>query len=338
MCWIWIAVWTRLGEILKSQKDRWYDSIWVTNWKHILKRVFKEFDDYLKLLDEADWSDKLFLMHHRKATIWDINLNNAHPFKGKYFTLMQNWTSRTFYIRYKMHYRKETDSENLLCYIERATKKIEDIPSILEKLSKKIDDKFWNIIVTDGKKILFYTDGARESYVNIKWEKVVEITNYKNWLYWYNNNWFIIFDYSWNIFSMDMKDINTKYFYQYYTTTQNTCWVNRSTIYPYYDDYYDEIPLDRRLGWGDQTVTSIINWYYQDQYEEVFEWLFRWWFDQNLLSYDDYLYWRITKEELFNNYLYDYYGVVNNKLYKENYWAEFPYFVFEQALRDMKQY
>ena len=171
-----------LNKNLANQVDRWLDSVWVITWWKIyttIKNGLKGYRKYIRHLWQEP--DSLSILHHRKATIWDITLDNSHPFIWKHFNLMQNWTSKKFYKMYDDIYKWETDSETLMNYIESRTKDIRKVPAVLDNLAEQMDETFWNIIITNGNLILFYADWARETYINIKGKKVESITNYLKW-------------------------------------------------------------------------------------------------------------------------------------------------------------
>ena len=187
-------------------------------------------------------------MHHRKATIGAITPDNAHPFEGKYFQLMQNGTAQTFYNANKLSYGKDTDTETLLHYIEDRTSKLEDIPEILEQLSNRLKEDLGIIIVVDKRNnhILFYADGARESYIDLDFihMKVNGIYNYVPG----SNNGFenvghIILDFDFNIIRNTFTQLNKDIFYLYYSggnsLAQNNVQYKQAIDYtPYSDDYY----------------------------------------------------------------------------------------------------
>lgn len=236
MCWIAIAPAKELKKYLLNQQDRWLDSLWfIYNW-FIHKAVFKTYKEYKTYLFKQTLWEWLALMHHRKATIWSINIENAHPFQWKHFYLMQNGTAKVFHTAHKEEHWKDVDTANLLAYIENKTSKLIEVPKILEDLTSKfLSDDFWNIIIKHNSRVLFYSDGTRDSYINIDKEnnKILSISNYKlEETKWFKNKWYIIFNLNdWIIEENTFENINQTAFSRY---------TNYVTTY-YWDDYYTKI-------------------------------------------------------------------------------------------------
>lgn len=222
MCWIIITTKDKLRTNLLNQKDRWLDSIGIISKDSVHRVVRQNYKWYKNYIRKYVKDNGMLIMHHRKATIWAISEANAHPFQWKYFQLMQNGTASQFYSWNKLKYKKETDSETLLHYIEDRTSSIEEIPSILEQLSDRLLEDLGIVIIIDLKnnKFLFYSDGARESYIQVDWMnmKVLEITNYVPWQKsWYENVWYMILDFDMNIIENTFNSLNTIKFNNYYS-------------------------------------------------------------------------------------------------------------------------
>lgn len=326
MCWIRIVTKDKLRETLYNQQDRWLDWLWVIS-KDFIYRVYKSdytwYKKYIKKNIKWEW---LFIMHHRKATIGKIWLENVHPFKWKHFYLMQNWTADTFFYNYKTKYQKETDSETLLHYIEERTSNIYEVPSILEQLSERIVEDLWNIIITNWKTILFYSDWARESYIDIEDNKI-------NWIYsytpltkkWFDNRWHMFFDFNWIIEKNTFEKINISKYYFWFTWNQydKSYTYNRSKTnalyesqynsdYRYYDvNKYDKI--DREYERANQKIIDRLKEKdeangangLEEDYEQMIEYL--------TSMYWDYLEYWLSQEDALEDYLYRYYWYVNSK-------------------------
>ena len=204
MCWIAITRYKNLTEIIDQQEYRWLDSLWIINLTHwIISKVsrtwLKEYQAEINKHLHKDW---LCIMHHRKASIWKVKTANAHPFRGKKFTMMQNWTNRIFFNKYNTTYKYETDSEVLLYYLEERCNSLEDV---LKEL-KSLNMKFWILIMVDLKstEVLFYADWDRESYIKLQNWLVKNITNYApNRQYGFENVWHVIFDIKWKIITKE---------------------------------------------------------------------------------------------------------------------------------------
>ena len=239
MCWITIAKASDLKKYLLNQKDRWLDSMgFLYNW-FVYKAVFKTYKEYKTYLFKQNLWEWLALMHHRKATIGSISLDNAHPFKWKHFWLMQNWTAKVFHTAHKEEHWKDVDTANLLAYIEKQTSKLDEVPQILEWLTSKfLSDDFWNIIIKHNDRVLFYSDGTRDSYIDIEWDKINSISNYKlDETKWFKNKWYIIFSVTtWLIEKNTFENINQVVFNKYsgYVTSYYWCdySTKQTTIFP----------------------------------------------------------------------------------------------------------
>lgn len=336
MCWIAIIPRDKIRETLYNQQDRWLDWLWII-WGGFIYRVYKHdytwYKKYIKKNVKWDW---LFLMHHRKATIWKIWLDNVHPFEWKYFYLMQNWTADVFYHNYKWHYQKETDTETLLHYIEDRTSNINEVPSILEQLSDRIKEDLWNIIIYNWNNFLFYSDWARESYIDISDNKINWIYSYEPLLKkWFSNKWYIIANLKWDVIKNTFENINKDKFYFAF------CWIQYEKSYQYnkknirispYKDLYNQYDDDYRYyDQGDyrnyekyskpEKEKNDVDYY--AEYEQMSTWI-------------DWLYWDNVslsqEQELFEEYLLRYYWYVNSKL-KEKYKE-----IFHQVIKNFSIY
>lgn len=308
MCWIAIANWDRLKEILSEQKDRWLDSLWIFNNGAIHKITASKFKDYKTFLFKNNFKG-LSILHHRKATIWDITLENAHPFKGKKFILMQNWTATSFHKAYKVKYWKEVDTHNLLCYIEENANTLEEVVVALTELWDMFQyDDFWNIIVVEKTthKVLFISDWTRESYIDYNKEKVNLITNYEPWKKrWYKNVWFIIFDMDWIIEKDNFVFTNLEEFIGF-----SQCLIN----YYNQDNKLDDYQFDWK--W----IYSILHtkeWSYWDYWAEK----------KNILNFflmNEYVYKYASMEDVYTDYMAEAWYVWEPKNFWLYYSVDYP--------------
>jgi len=188
------------------------------------RALYKKLKNYLSYIKNCIEEDSIYILHHRKASVGAICLDNVHPFEGESFILVQNWTIRNFYKAYKNIYWKETDTETLLSYLEEKASCLNDIPIILKELSETYKEDFWIIIIKSRieDKILFYTDGSRESYIDIN-----TTNNTINGIYNYNthsgyeNTGHIVLSYKGVILENTFKSFNKKTFYLY------TSWIQK---------------------------------------------------------------------------------------------------------------
>ena len=249
MCGIYI--WPREGvrETLLNQIDRGLDWLWIVNKKATYKVLRDKYKGYKKYLKRQVKEEGLTIMHHRKASIWEVKIDNAHPFEGKKFILMHNWTAKKFFTKYGWVYKKETDSETLLQYIEHRVETIEEIPNLLENLCEELKENLWNVIITDiqRNKILFYTDWARESFLHFDWDnyKLRGIYNYKPWTsFWFANEGSVILDFDFNILDFNFTEINESQYYlgyswKYTTPPVTTVSTYKSKTWNYATQDYD---------------------------------------------------------------------------------------------------
>ena len=202
MCWIAIAKKKNIISIFENQKDRGLDSIWLINFQTwdiftAKKDFLMEYEDIIsKIIDET--SDELCFFHNRKASVWEVTLENSHPFIWDKFILSQNWTSKEIFNIYWDVYNKDTDSETLLCLLEDTCTTLEECIQALDQ----IDEALWTIIMFSKGRILIYSDSTRCTFVEIsnKLNKKKEIisstldslTNYKPTSSTGYSNWFYI--------------------------------------------------------------------------------------------------------------------------------------------------
>jgi len=258
MCGICISTKDKLRETLLNQTDRGLDSLWILNIKKYHKIIKDNYKWYKKFIKKVIKDEGLTIMHHRKASIWDVNVKNAHPFKWNQFYLMQNWTIRKFYNKYSYLYKKETDSENLLSYIEENVSSLDKVPVLLKSLSSELHEDMGIIILVDykTKQILFYTDWSRESYIDIdeKNNKIRGIFNYKPWTaYWYENVGYIILDFEFNIIENTFTNLNKEIYILWISGVEKG--KNREIF-----------NIERQT-----TINEPYNWYYYNIKKEYYE-------------------------------------------------------------------
>ena len=233
MCWLWYVQKNHINETLINQRDRWLHWLGIVDFDNkkrltSFKDTTGEYTEYLlRTIKETDKS--MCLMHHRKASIGSISIENTHPFVWSKFILAQNWTSREFYAEYKDVYKKETDSETLLSYLEEWANTLEDCVDLLDDIKSSL----WIIFIVKGKQTLIYSDSCRESYVekSINWKYLVSFTNYKPKTSTGYRNWFwmIINSKSWLI--KNEYNYNTTYnALRYWTMIQHWSKASKLTI------------------------------------------------------------------------------------------------------------
>jgi len=218
MCGIALVPKKNLCDTLENQKVRWLDSLWIIDFQsHSLLTTYKEslawYQYYIE--SEIEPNEELCFMHHRKASIGAVKLDNAHPFIGKKFILAQNGTSKEFFTDYWETYWKETDSETILMYLEEMCNTLEECITMLDE----IDCPIWIIFLFHKGRTLIYSDSCRWSYINIEdttelidWEeKIIKSTlksftnlkddsiyEYRNWFYMILDSISEVIDTEWN--------------------------------------------------------------------------------------------------------------------------------------------
>lgn len=213
MCGIIICDCKQKAKIkLQQQVKRWLDSFGVIFFQQNTLQTFKQvgtLQDYLDSLEKHDFQD-LFCIHHRDATIGEVNYENAHPFIGKKFTLCHNGMVKKFHELYVWKYQKSVDSWNMLEYLEEYAQTIEQIPERLQQLTEQTWEKIWIVFVTDGEKNLIYTDGAKPSYFEIEANILRKFANFWDEKEsWFFHDGYVIFDKKWSIFLSTLSHINT---------------------------------------------------------------------------------------------------------------------------------
>ena len=213
MCGIFIWNSDLVMEVLLNQVDRGLEGMGIITSKNTHRTLKKDYKEYKKFLENKFIPWELVVMHHRKASIWKICLDNTHPFQGTKFQLIHNGSTINFFRKYSDIYKKETDSENLLKYIEDKAENLREIPAILKELFSDLNEEHWIIIIVHKNYILFYCDGSKESYIEIKNNRVLWIYNYKpNHLEGYSNKGYIILDFNYNIIENTFLEINKEEF------------------------------------------------------------------------------------------------------------------------------
>jgi hypothetical protein len=235
MCWTIITRYKKLAERLSSHKGRGLDSVWIVNLKYgrLYKYIREDLYWYLKWIESQDEHDWLCIMHNRKASIWNITIDNAHPFKIKKFWLLQNWTCKEFMKTYKNIYKKETDSETLLTHIETKADTIKWWLNVLQSIT----DTLWIVILISikEKRVLVYTDWLRESYIKIQNWYLKEFSNLQpDDSGWFKNKWYLIIDYEWKIIEKEFEDkLNTELFHVPVVVPDKRLYNDRSSYYDY---------------------------------------------------------------------------------------------------------
>lgn len=321
MCWIIITTNKEdIKEHLKYQEDRWLDSLWIINKECIYRSVKAKIEWYNEIIDKMKDVKWIHLIHHRKASIWDINLNNAHPFMWKKFILIQNWTMKDFHK--ETDFEEDVDSHNLLLYIEKNAKNIKWVPKAFDKFKEEFKEEFGIVILADYKwNIIFITDGGRESYIDIEEDKIKLIRNYRIWeKEWYKNKWYIIFDFEWNIISKEFEwEINWEDFKKKISTTRynsrndtGLLWVGKK-----------EKDLKEKKEWWEEwnlLELSDIKW-------EIESYL---WDNYDILEY-------YNEALILTEFLEDRYGVSDTTWYYYIYKEAFPIYYFREKLEEVKQ-
>lgn len=309
MCGIAITKWINLKSILSEQKDRWLDWLWlIINWK--VKKVqfntYKEYKTYL--YKNRDIDNNLCIMHHRKATVGKVSIDNAHPFIWKKFILAQNWTAIFFNSDYNNIYKQEVDTQNLLYYLEERCETLEGVLAELDYLSNKYKyDDFWNLIIISKDKILFWSDWNRESFIKIKWNYIDMISNYEPWKKkWFKNKWYIIMNSKWEILTNWFYDINIFPFYKQYNH------------YNYINDNIntEHIPCNY---W--EAIVDDMYWDYMIEEKNIHYFL-------NHLKIKP-VYWKIAM----NDYLYTVWGCIEED-FEDWYWIWYINYFFKDVFND----
>lgn len=205
----------KLKKKLKQQESRGLHSLGLVFYKNNTLQTFKTLwtlQEYFEVIDQNDFENLLFL-HHRQATIWEVNITNAHPFIGKKYVLFQNGTSKMFHDMYEKRYKKPVDSWNLLEYLEEHTFKITDIPKCLQDFTSQTGETFWIVYVNDGEHHLLYTDWAAPSYFEREGNRFLWFANFcDSWNYGFKQKGYMIFKKCWEIVEQSFQHLNTDVF------------------------------------------------------------------------------------------------------------------------------
>jgi len=102
-------------------------------------------------------------MHHRKASVGNVTLDNNHPFIGSKFMLSQNGTAKEWYISIPMLDRKETDSETLLWAMEKECDTLLECVTFLNNIKTPVG----TINIFYEGNMLVWSDATRGTYVDI---------------------------------------------------------------------------------------------------------------------------------------------------------------------------
>lgn len=166
MCWIAYAPKKNMVDILENQKIRGLDALWLIDFqKGEIMTAFKptllDYQDFIET--NLEDNDELCFMHHRKASIGGISLDNSHPFIWEKFVLAQNGTSTAFMTSMAEVYGKETDSETILHFLEDSADTLEECVDLLDL----IDCPLGIIFIFHKGRTLIYSDSCRGSYLEV---------------------------------------------------------------------------------------------------------------------------------------------------------------------------
>ncbi len=190
MCWLAFGKADKVKDIFEKQSIRGLDSIGMITfeWRNHSMTVGPEtptgtvsLETYIKYIDNHITEHNVqnnVLFHHRKGSIGTGGLNNAHPYMGKKFYLMQNGTSKDMRTWGDIELIDNTKSDTycFLQYLERHCKTLEQVASLLTICPWTIGCLF----VADFQgRILFYTDKLRESFIEIVEDKIEYIASKK---------------------------------------------------------------------------------------------------------------------------------------------------------------
>lgn len=260
MCGIAFDKFDNIKNILKLQKDRGLDWMWIiTKQLWTIKWWPKEdsieawisveayIDTLEKYYEEQNITSGNVIMHHRKASIGSKGATNAHPYYWSKFSLIQNGTSKDMRTWWDIELicRTKSDTYCFLQYIERHCNTLEEIAVLLDKAIWTI----WVIMVSDWERILFYSDKLRESYIVIEDNKVVRISskNIDETVWEYYNKWYILFNFEWDIIEKNLTSFNEKkiitpstYYWHYnvWWTYNNTSTNEEANRWTDMDDFY----------------------------------------------------------------------------------------------------
>lgn len=249
----------------------------------------------------------MLIMHHRYATVGDVNIYNAHPFEGKHFYLMQNGTAKAFHNKYKTTHWQDVDSHNLLLYIESKTTSIYEVPEVLKEISAEVKESLGNIIIVERNTwiILFYTDWARESYIEFKDNKLKQVLNYSpTEKKWFSNKGYLICRFDFSIIKNTFdNEVNKEIFYSSSSVRSYTAPIEDKQIDWERNDYEDNTyNFTDRISDNSNTEEaekSDIRDYFNN-YASYNLWDLDWLYSEYLLWY----YWVNSEKELYRtNYI-----------------------------------
>lgn len=269
MCWIFFWKKDLAKNILDIQFDRWLDSLWLITKEKIewnvsgKKTINDKIKDYNKKIDKVVSDDLNVLLHHRKASVGAVTLDNTHPFKweinNKKVYLMQNWTAKYMHSWWLLEWaikNKQTDSEALLRYIEKKWdwKYFVHLADILDDVSEISSTWLWIVFLVINWKIFMYADWMRECHIEYEdetKENIKYISNYilnevtydnpeYNYYEWIQNrkkaewSWWIVFNFDWKVILNVFEDKASK-------VKSTNIWynINSYTNYNYWDDFND---------------------------------------------------------------------------------------------------
>jgi len=197
------------------------------------QKVIEYIQDFNK---EYNKKETGILMHMRKPSIGDNDINNAHPVKiTERYIILQNGTNKLITNFAKIAYRDYDSNRSDTYYLGRylvdamTTGNILQALSALKRMSKH--DTVGIVFLIDLKKktVLFYSDGARECRIDKTKKHVNMITNYhptEN-IHKYKVDGFLIFD----LDNGRIKGENIKETKKMQTTTAYTNTHNYNTTY-----------------------------------------------------------------------------------------------------------
>lgn len=366
MCGIWIIKAKEMNSTLENQIDRGLDGVGIlSNNGRWFKCLRWNINDYKKLITKyidkyLSSEEEMVMFHHRKASIGGVELDNGHPFLGTHFDLMQNGTSRKFYNKCKNWTFLDvdgkplpapwTDSEMLLRWIETETSCLADVPDLLDGLSKELYGETFGCIMMRDRygNILFYTDGARETNIELSEDgkKVIRITNYpQDGVVGWKNVWSIFLDFEGNVLKNNFKEVNKTSFYVKKTYTKTTTSFKPTVnTYSYTSPWYKASGADSqaRIHWSDwnneigKYVKRKENFNSDDQteYDNACDFFF---WNYEAIKWKPY---HIAEEEYFKKN----YGVRNNTeffmAFKANcslYWIRLAYIEVIEAMKELEK-
>lgn len=195
MCWIAIADGYMLPSILKKQIDRgtdwlgyiYFDKNGRTNYHKVLipDGIGKEYHEMLKkIIIEYKTYYTLWVIHHRKASLWHVSFDNVHPMTGDKYLVIQNGTNKEMHRMWILDFligEDESDTAALQHYLSRHCKNIREVPNMLAHIFNTIGGIGTVIVIDASGHICFFSDWTRETDINITENNFHNIQNY--WTY-----------------------------------------------------------------------------------------------------------------------------------------------------------